>query len=219
MKLLHKLTGYTSRLNYWSCSKLSKYLRSKVGIESPYALSMEEWEDWRFGYKFEHPVMYWVTESALDGIHDILLFPKDVYSNMYSKLHNIFIAKTQYLQTRLKRCQYYEIDYRMLHANFETLVDFVEVEKGGRWGWSHTKASPREDGLAYLDWEIKETYNEQPKDAQEIKELYLWWKDEYAFRPDIDWNNKNAYESRESRYDFDTKQLVRLMRIRHALWS
>ncbi len=89
------------------------------------------------------------------------------------------------------------MDTRLLYAMFDMLADFVEVEKAwmnvvftkrkpwSGWGRTHWWRS-RDEGLAHLEWEIglgdpnlpeEERNEQQAKDAQEVKDLYTWWKD------------------------------------------
>lgn len=116
------------------------------------------------------------------------------------------------------RGHYCDKDILMLHANFQILVDFVEVESAWmhnlssrRFRWPFSKPSSIEDGLAHLDWEIslkqdesmgvhqgEEGYGEstsQAKHATEVKTLYLWWARDRPNRPDpyADWTD--VYES------------------------
>lgn len=93
---------------------------------------------------------------------------------------------------------YYDTDTRMLHGMFDLLVDFIEIEKAHMhkvfseefrnqnyfkkelyWALHlFTEVRDREQGLAYLDWEINESdCKGQAECAKEQKELYLWWKD------------------------------------------
>ena len=62
-----------------------------------------------------------------------------------------------YVYTGLPLKAWYDIDTRMLHANMQLLVDFVE----------------KEHGLTHSDW----TWNEGHKQAKvDIDEIYAWWK-------------------------------------------
>jgi len=99
---------------------------------------------------------------------------------------------------------YYDPDHRMLHANFQILVDYVEIELAAMnlamgegnmlenmsTGWKLNKFrklyrkfrrdSERlpEEGLKHLDWEIEECALSNPSQAESAKEkklLYLWW--------------------------------------------
>lgn len=94
---------------------------------------------------------------------------------------------------------YYDTDDRMLHANFNLLVDFVEIEKAWMNTWTdNSKYSElswfdkkfrrfrsSEDGVAYLTWEITQSSLEhQSEAAKEILELYTWWKVTRPSRPD-----------------------------------
>jgi hypothetical protein len=193
------------RPNYWSNSKLSKYLRSKVGIESPEALTWSEWKTWRNNYKTTSHKMYWVTETFLDGVQNIVHFiPDKLYDAKYY-LRNRFVTKTHYLKTGLKPGHWHELDDRILHGIFNELVDFVEIEKAWMFvvfddkafaeynfpksfrnrflRWKQFKCP--EAGIAHLNWEVTlEDSETQASTAKEILFLYDWWKNIRPNRPD-----------------------------------
>lgn len=81
---------------------------------------------------------------------------------------------------------YYDADTKMLHATFEIVRWFVEVQlakhqdyERKKYPW-HNGRSP-EAGLAHLDWEIEECSGPpgspmgQGESAQIKKDVYLWW--------------------------------------------
>jgi len=123
---------------------------------------------------------------------------------------------------------YYDCDFRMLHACFQLLVDFVEKERP----------------FELIDWD----HDERHRHAQaEIKELYHWWKVVYPARRSLlsqmhddetpptisfgdggasDWrypNYRNAIMLLGAQEEFwqkeETCMLVRLMKIRSFLWT
>lgn len=91
---------------------------------------------------------------------------------------------------------YYDTDYRMLHANFQLLVDFIECElawmeysmnfeKYGNIGWFKRWRFKRnkEMGLEYLEWKMNLTLGEDPGGSQaayakEKFAIYKWWTEE-----------------------------------------
>lgn len=137
---------------------------------------------------------------------------------------------------------YYDVDLRMLHANFQLLQDFVEKEKP----------------FDQINWESDEQHSHV---AKEIKSLYCWWTGEYparklcvdSLKPDERphglelWSQDSsgagmAFGSREAKllqlsypkYEAavqldqeleeqwmleEEENLVRLMRIRRYLWT
>lgn len=197
-RIYYWFTGHPCRYNYWSCSEFAATLRKIFGVtEKPFAETTEGWCRWKsenvgkFGY--------WVTETLLDRIQDVYLFIPDVYSNVKLYIRNRYIDKPHYIDTKLQKGKWHEIERRMLHGLFEMLVDFIEVEKASRQilsehmhdpnktAWEKDQIPSREAGLKYLDWEIglsEEGGLRQSEDAAEIKELYLWWKDIRPNRPD-----------------------------------
>lgn len=174
----------------------------------PVAASSKEWRELGERQKKVSPIIYWITEEGFDIVQNTLYFPHDVYRNVYAKLHNIFISKTQYIKTKLPRGQWHESEERILHGLCELLVDFIENEKAHMYDmgrvWDEDKTfveikDRREAGLQHLEWEIglvheKEELLEanydligkptdQAENAKDLKEIYLWWKDIRPNRP------------------------------------
>lgn len=152
---------------------------------------------------------------------------------MLAKLRDIWwwmLHRTTHRFNRVKikslKPGYYDIDYRMLHACFQLLVDYVENERP----------------FEIIDWDHDD---ESRQIAQEIKELYYWWKNEYPMRRepihDIDeslvppltvvcrgdlteypaWEEAcKKTQELEERWDReDDENLIRLMKIRPYLWT
>ncbi len=186
-RIYHWLVGYKSRGDYYSCGKFAEWIRRKTGVtEKPFAATSEEWCEWKS--KNVDKVGYWITEEVLNYIQDVFLFIPDVYHNAHVYVSNRWVYKTHYIDTKLKRGKYYGFDTVLLAGIFELLVDFVEIEKAHRQqGCDYVKGKKikyhpsREDGIKYLDWEIGLSEEEggigQSATAQEIKDLYVWWKD------------------------------------------
>lgn len=85
---------------------------------------------------------------------------------------------------------YYDRDTLMLHANFQLLKDVVEKED-----------LLHNNGKGYAT----------SKNGKIAKELYDWWIK----------RSKDVFENDETQdtYKFETKQLIRLMKIRGGLWT
>ena len=93
---------------------------------------------------------------------------------------------------------WWDTDAKLLHANFQLLTDYVEVELANMYDvcdltnhGSPGAKTPREKGEAYLlhidarqeddgtSWakETAEHYKEQKEKELKVLELYRWWKD------------------------------------------
>jgi hypothetical protein len=97
---------------------------------------------------------------------------------------------------------YTDVTDKMLHANFNMLVDFIEIEKAWMEYICHRqdisiswmkrllykcKFRSPELGLSYLKWEmeLEGKYNTRQRDAAfEQFKLYDWWKNVRPNRPD-----------------------------------
>ena len=115
--------------NYWSCSKFANALLKKYCIEKPLAATMEEWDEWRTKAEEKNKFVYWFVEDFLDDVQKFIFYPYTKYNDIRYYICNRWMRKTHYLKTNLNAGEWYDIDNRILHGLFETLVDFVEAEK------------------------------------------------------------------------------------------
>lgn len=80
---------------------------------------------------------------------------------------------------------YYDKDEIMLNAVFTLVQRFVEEELNQ----NPKSKNPKEEGLKALDNMINECRGEfeveHRKAYEDLREIYLWWKDEYPKRPDV----------------------------------
>lgn len=160
--------------NYWSCTQFADWLR---GTPKSHAGTAQEWSAWEQKAK-RKKIRFWLAEEGLDLLQTTIYFPLTIMQNLRHYMHNRYISKTHALTSKLKRGQWHEFDTRMLHALFDELVDFVEVELA----WHHVVCSDEERlkhttpwyrknfplglwrkpeaGLAYLDWAAQLKHDE-----------------------------------------------------------
>lgn len=198
---------YQQRANYWTCSDFSDKIRNLVGVSKPSSETAEGWNVWKKSYKTNHPWVYWITEEFLDLCQDVVYLPYDILLAIRDHLYNRFIDKPHYLDTKLKRGEYHGIDTRILFGLFETLVDFVEIEKAWmqvvfsdeefkkyNYPWYCKNRITRwaafrcpEAGLDHLKWEMEldDEHSEGQRESAKIQyKLYDWWKNIRPNRPD-----------------------------------
>lgn len=125
-------------------------------------------------------------------------------------VYKFIINPNNVMYSRLPRA-YYDKDVIMLHANFETLVDFVEIELANMWAISNNRGNKSffdfmfpesnrsaADGKSQLAWEMslpEEENKDQVKTAKEIAALYDWWKNDRPKRKDPYEDYHNEYSS------------------------
>lgn len=183
------------RIRYWNCSKFADWVR---GEKKPYALTMEEWKDWKNKLKKERPFRYYISEKLLNKIQNFFCYPSDVYNSIRAYIENRFITKTHCLKTGLEPGHYHELDERIIHGLFNELKEFVECEQARMQSYvkdksyKFSKGRCKEAGIDYLNWAanlkldescgISEDYPEygtptnQAISAKKILELYYWWE-------------------------------------------
>jgi hypothetical protein len=231
-----------SRLHHWSCSKFADLIR---GTKKPYALEWDKWDDWDNKQKQERPWRFWLSDTILPKIQNIVYFPYDIYTTVRIYIRNRFYDKTHYLNTGLSPGNYYELDYRILHGLFNELVDFVEKDLSHLTQWDTTKKYKFKNGRCieaaydYFKWsnnlKNKGKLTEQAKSSRKIQKLYEWWKNTRPNRispysdPAFDTidNEKShvkrklydkAYKTEQEQDDEDTEMLIELIKIRNHLW-
>lgn len=234
-----------TRIHHWSCGKFANWIR---GSDKPYALEWDKWEEWEKEQKKQRPFRYWLSDTLLKKLQDIVYLPVDVYRTINVYVHNRYIDKLQYLHTGLKPGEYYDLDHRILHALFNELVDFVEIELSHQMLWDRNVKYNFHNGRCveaaydYFRWtnnlKHKGKLTEQAKAARKIQKLYEWWKndrpnrvDPYSssvFDYDIDEildtkkikqkNLKKVYDLELAQENEDTKMLIDLIKVRNHLW-
>jgi hypothetical protein len=192
-----------SRIKYWSCCKFADFIR---GEKKPEALTMEDWKTWRITQQKERPWRYWASEVLLLKLQDFFSYPLDLIYGIKSYIRNRFITQTHVLKSDLKKGEWYDLDTRILHALFNELVEFVEIELAHLNKWSRNKKYKFKHGRSveaaydYFEWasnlKFDETYGISPdapnygeltpqgENALKIKELYEWWTKIRKNRPD-----------------------------------
>ena len=65
--------------NYWSNSRFSKWLRTKAGLDNPQALNFEGWDEHKKDCKQKAPFTYWLTNTALDKLQDVVYFIPNLF--------------------------------------------------------------------------------------------------------------------------------------------
>ena len=192
-----------SRIHHWNCSKFANWIR---GEKKPHALEWHKWEEWHNDQKKLRPFRYWLSDTFLKRLQDIVYFPIDVYRTVKVYIRNRFIDKLQYLHTGLKPGEYYDLDYRIIHALFNELVDFVEKDLSHLSHWDRNKTYKFNNGRCveaaydYFKWANNLKHGgrltDQAKASRKIQKLYEWWKNE---RP----NRADPFSSSVLSYDID----------------
>lgn len=155
------------RLDYWTCSKFADWLR---GTPKPGAGTIEEWNAWEKAAK-QKKFRYWLAEEGLDRLQTIVYWPFNQIKSLLYYVNNRWIRKSHALTSHLERGYWHEFDTRLLHAVFDELVNFVEIELAGSYVVLSEEASKKyktpwygtflrisswrspEAGVAYLKWE------------------------------------------------------------------
>lgn len=226
---------FRNRINYWTCSKVADFIR---GEKKPYALSFEDWDIWKEKQRKERPWRYWMSDTVLRKLQDFLYYPYDLWHSIKCYLRNRYITQTHVLKSDLKKGQWYDLDTRILHALFNELVEFVEIELAHLSKWDPNKKYKFKNGRCieaaydYFEWanNLTEDYSEKQKeDSIKIKKLYEWWIKERPKRSNplmtITKETHGKYYFRlideiEQEYaQEDTNKLIELIKIRGSLWT
>ena len=112
------------RATYWSISKFADWLR---GTPKPSSGTQDEWIAWRKRAKAKK-FRYWLAEEGLDYLQDFVCWPLNRAKDIRNYSNSRWLFKSHALTSSLKRGEYYEFDTRLLHAVFDELVNFVEIE-------------------------------------------------------------------------------------------
>lgn len=169
-----------------------------------------EWRKFKESFEENAPVRYWV-KYTLQG--KILARISSRITNARYWVRYRTTDRYHVVDTGLSP-NYYDVDTRMLHANFNLLKDFVEIEKA----WFNLATDEHESsrlnfrtlfkpfrrpdlGIRHLEWEASLDNLSLPDDerspaqairAREILELYNWWVN---VRPNREEHSLSEYSS------------------------
>lgn len=174
------------RSQYWGSTKFADRIR---GIVKPYAATGDEWERWRKEAKEKSPIRYWIADTLLDSIQDVINWPVDKIYDVKYYIVNRWVDQSYALVAHpkhIKRGQWMDLDNRILYCLFDELVDFVEIEKAYcNYRWDEEKAKSKrwwqvgrwrtrtwrsaEAGIDHLEWEMSLTDEEWIDDKTQAK--------------------------------------------------
>lgn len=223
------------RNRYWTCTKLADIIR---GEKKPFALSFEDWDAWKEKQRKERPWRYWISDTMLRKLQNLIYYPSDLCYSIRSYLKNRYVTKTHNLKTGLEKGEWYDLDTRILHALFNELVEFVEIELAHLSKYDRNKKYKFKNGRCieaaydYFEWANnlpEESYGTQREDSIKIKELYEWWTKQRPYRDDPlmtitkESHGEEYYkliDDIEKDYEKeDTAKLIELIKIRGSLWT
>ena len=172
----------------------------------PRFATLSEWGEFKRREKNASPLIYWLLEERLPRMQRIVNWPRDFLGSIGAYCHRRWIEQPHLLRTGIKPGKWVALSSRLLSANMNALVDYVEIEMAKEWvaiDRAHGKRSYQtrsrwwrsfrcpEAGLAYLAWEITLDQSEsdppmprQAHRAREILAIYRWWKEVRPQRPD-----------------------------------
>lgn len=163
--------------HFWSCSKFANWIR---GTPKPSVGTFEDWEQWEFRARSNHPIRWWLAETGLDYLERIVYFIPDSLHSIKYYINNRWVTKTHSLTAHPKDIppgKWVDVGNRFLPCLFNELQNFVEVELAGfnvvfenedyrkkynmpwwacgRWKWRSWRCP--QSGIDYLDWQMKLT--------------------------------------------------------------
>lgn len=151
-----------------------------------------------------------LAERIVDLIQNVVMFPSDLVYSVKIHFKNIK-GNTHVLDGGLNKGQWYDLTYRIPHCLFYELERFIEKEKGlETHEWEKTLTFNEDYGLTVEDKKYGQLTS-QALAAIEQDKIYNWWKE-----------NKDKETSSfgtEEYMDEETEMLIRLIKIRHSLWT
>lgn len=114
-----------------------------------------------------------------------------------------------------------DVDFKMLHACFDFLCDYVEKEKGQEMldhQYEHMIKLSKSDRVMMYNSkkEFEAILRVRRNDARTCRELYNWWTTDYV--PKWKAGTWDGLYSDEQG-DIEQKMLMKLIRIRRLLWT
>lgn len=169
--------------------------------DQPIAATMDEWAEFEQQQQLK-PVAFFFAETLPDFFRHYFIYP---YKNTRDRIYEWFFHQPVLMIKSLK-AGWHNKDEFMIHANFQILVDYVEIDCANENAWCNSKLKRPSRLVRYLtewrnpqyglDWLLWCTTLDQPgmnenerspvqaANAREVLALYNWWKYHRPARPD-----------------------------------
>lgn len=87
---------HRTRMSYWSLSKLSKWIRTKFGLDNPACLTLEGWDNHHEYCKEKAPFIHWLTNKGFNKLQNAWMFIPDLIwtirvANIWKYFRNLCI--------------------------------------------------------------------------------------------------------------------------------
>lgn len=207
-----------------------------LGEKIPFALEYDQWELYYSNLRDRKPYRYWIYKT-LKSLRRVALYPSNFITGIKAYIRNRWIDQTHVLKTGLKPGYYYEFEDRILYGLFNELVDFVEIQLAHLSLYDDAKKYQFINGRCivaaydYFAWadSLTDEWDMPLKDSmQTVQALYEWWTISRPQRLPTDEITLQTHGSDyiniriTNDYDYyqeDNQQLIRLIQIRHNLWT
>jgi len=177
--------------------------------EAPFAMIMNDWDNWEKHIKKEYPIQHWLRENFQYTFRH--------YFRIIKGLKRYIINPRRRMRNAVFSAQYMDLVELVPHFHFQTIIEFVEVEKT----------------FEITVWTGEEVSQDTVEKGKKLKELYNYVKYE---RPFLLEKLSMAYErveitdiTDETRYsrvdvinkeikDKDTELCIWVIQNRDVLW-
>lgn len=174
-----------------------KKLKQWMKFDTPKSGTPDEWVEFELRFKQEAPARYFLTHTL----------PMATWKRVSWKYKDV----TSWIRYRLVRYHvvhtglepgYYELETKMLHANFQLLVDFVEIEKA----WMQKGSNEREDNapfrrlLSYIPF--RHVWRDLTFRSRELGLEHLHWEITLD-DPELDEHERSDHQARTAREVLD----------------
>lgn len=155
---------HRQRYNYWSHSRLSKYIRTKFGLDIPYALSAQDWQKHKEESIEKSPIINWITDKGFNKLQDIVMFVPDFWFNIRTATIWKFFKNLW----MFRKClwNYRSWDYSgMMNFMITSAKDMSEVQEKYGHHIGHLKAAKELKVFAHVLGRIRDdSYTEDKLD-------------------------------------------------------
>ena len=125
--------------------------------EAPFAMMMNDWDNWEKHIKKEYPIQHWLRENFQYTFRH--------YFRIIKGLKRYIINPRRRMRNAVFSAQYMDLVELVPHFHFQTIIEFVEVEKT----------------FETTEWTGEEVSQDTVEKGKKLKELYNYVKYERPF--------------------------------------